>query len=64
MDANQRHIVCPFEGHPSRPQTLFKSSENLGIEAFIKIQYTPIDDRAPSSSLTRHKLRLHFYLAY
>jgi len=37
---------------------------NLGIETFIKIQYTPIDDRAPSSSLTRHKLKLHFYLAY
>ena len=63
-DTNQLHIVCPFEGHPVRPQTLFKSFENLGIEAFIKIQYTPIDDRAPSSSLKRHKLRLHFYLAY
>jgi len=63
-DANQRHIVCPFEGHPVRPQTLFKSSVCLGIESYIKIQYTPIYDRAQSSSLTRHKLRLHFYLAY
>ena len=64
MDANRRHIVCPFEAHPSRPQTGLKSFENLGIESYIKIQYTPIDDRAQSSSLTRHKLKLHFYLAY
>jgi len=60
MDAKRRCRVCPFEGHPVRPQTLFKSSVCLGIESYIKIQYTPIDDRAPSSSLTRHKLRLHF----
>ena len=22
------YIVCPYKGHPSRPQTLFKSTEN------------------------------------
>ena len=31
-DANQRDIVCPFKGHPSRPQTFLKSSENLNVE--------------------------------
>jgi len=25
-DANQRHIVCPFEGHPVKPQTFIKST--------------------------------------
>ena len=63
-DAKRRSRVCPLKGHPVRPQTLFKSSVCLGIESYIKIQYTPIYDRAQSSSLTRHKLKLHFYLAY
>ena len=25
-------IVCPFEGHPCRPQTRLKSSENVSID--------------------------------
>jgi len=25
-DTNQRHIVCPFEGHPVKPQTFIKST--------------------------------------
>jgi hypothetical protein len=36
-DANQRHIVCPFEGHPVRPQTLFKSTLNLSADPCRKI---------------------------
>jgi hypothetical protein len=38
MDANRRHIVCPFEGHPSRPQTLFKSAEDLTLGVCSKTQ--------------------------
>jgi hypothetical protein len=37
-DANQRHIVCPFKGHPSRPQTLFKSSVNLCVVSGSKFK--------------------------
>ena len=29
---------CPFKGHPSRPQTTFKSSENLIINPYSKIK--------------------------
>jgi hypothetical protein len=29
-DTNQLHIVCPFEGHPVKPQTLFKSFKKAG----------------------------------
>jgi len=25
-DTNQLHIVCPFEGHPVKPQTFIKST--------------------------------------